>query len=143
MLHLPAERLAALADESPTRLEIEHLAYCAECRRERDAYLRVQRLACDESTRLAPAISDWTAIASALRAEGMLTTPDESRPVPAPVRPDIVPLAARRAGHSVVTWFSSATWARAAAALMLDAAIGTTAPRRAATRITSGRRRPG
>ena len=125
MPHLPAERLAALADESPTRLETEHLAYCAECRRERDAYLRVQRLACDESTRLAPAISDWTAIATALRAEGMLS-PDASPVSPALVRPDIVPPAARRAGHRVVTWFSSATWARAAAALMLVAggAIG-------------------
>ena len=127
MLHLPAERLAALADEPPTRLETEHLAFCADCRRERDAYLRLNALASDESTRLAPAISEWSAIATALRAEGVLAPRAGDAPASsAGASADVVPIAARRAGHRVVTWFSSATWARAAAALMLVAggAIG-------------------
>ena len=126
MPHLPAERLAALADEPPSRLETEHLAFCAECRRERDAYARLRALATDESTRLAPAISDWTAIATALRAGGALSTAPDAFAPRAAARADVVPIAARRAGQRVVTWFSSATWARAAAALMLVAggAIG-------------------
>ena len=34
MLHLDADRLAALADEPPTPEEREHLAACAACARE-------------------------------------------------------------------------------------------------------------
>jgi hypothetical protein len=34
MLHLPADRLAALADESPTPAELAHLEGCAACHEE-------------------------------------------------------------------------------------------------------------
>ena len=111
MPHLTAERLAALADDTPTAAEREHLARCAECCRERARYLRLRELASDESTRLGPPLSDWAAVAAGLRAEGILATPDEA-PVPAYTMPVTV-RAHRR--------FASTTWARAAAALMLVA----------------------
>ena len=44
-VHLDPERLAALADETPTPAEAEHLAGCLVCRREREAYVALVDLA--------------------------------------------------------------------------------------------------
>jgi hypothetical protein len=88
MSHLPAERLAALADDASlestlrdaalaaplTAEEAAHLAACAECARERDAHRALLALAADERARLAPPLTSWGAIAAQLRDEGLLAT---------------------------------------------------------------------
>ena len=121
MHHLPAERLAALADEVPNTEEREHLAACAACSRERDGYLRLRELVSHESTRLAPPLTDWGAIASGLRREGILA--------PAPLAiTDELPVAAD-AGDGAITDLTrhrtrrvaGAWWTRAAAAVLLVA----------------------
>lgn len=72
MLHLPSERLAALADEEPTPLEAEHLVACASCATECAAHQRLLATATAERHRLAPPLTQWEAIATRLRAEGVL-----------------------------------------------------------------------
>ncbi len=85
--HLDAERLAALADEPATPAESAHLAACAACRREREMYVALVALARAEGTgdrpadAYAPAAGDgpldaaggWDALASTLRAEGLVS----------------------------------------------------------------------
>ena len=122
MHHLLAERLAALADETPSRVETEHLAFCAECRREREAYLRLRALSSNESTRLAPPLTDWTALAAGLRADGVLApTAAGAELVADATEGSALPFASARSRRTLTTWFASATWARAAAAMMLVA----------------------
>ncbi len=75
MLHLPSERLAALADESPDAAERLHLEACLECREERLAHQRVRALAADERLRISPPLTSWDALAPALRAEGIVRAP--------------------------------------------------------------------
>ena len=118
MLHLPAERLAALADEPPSRAEAEHLARCSACCAERNVFLRLREAASDESTRLAPPLSDWASIAAGLRAEGMLA-PQAPGDLAEPA--DVAPITLRATRR-----FATSSWARAAAAVMLVAggAIG-------------------
>ncbi|MFL5578250.1 MAG: hypothetical protein ACJ79S_20040, partial [Gemmatimonadaceae bacterium] len=80
MSHLPAERLAALADghavdggaDRATPEEAAHLAGCELCTREREAHRRVVTLAAGERVRLAPPLTDWSALAAGLRAEGII-----------------------------------------------------------------------
>ena len=72
MPHLPADRLAALADESPTPAELAHLEGCAVCREEREAHGRLRTLAAGAWARVAPPITSWDAIAARLRDEGIL-----------------------------------------------------------------------
>lgn len=106
MLHITAERLAALTDEPATPFELEHLGACPECCRERDAYQRLRALASDESTRIAPPISDWGAITAGLRAEGVLPPEHtDTFPVPTTVRIE------RR--------ITKRPWMRAAAAIIM------------------------
>ena len=113
MLHLSAERLAALADEEPTTTEGEHLARCATCTRERSAQRALRSLAA--SNRVAgPAatpLTSWDTLLPALRAEGLVAA------TPASVLPD--------GGRSNVLrfrgrWMSSGLM-RAAAAVLLVA----------------------
>ena len=106
MLHITAERLAALADEPATPRETDHLAECPVCCGEREAYNRLRALASNESTRIAPAISDWGAIAAGLRAEGVLP-PEHTDTFPVPTTVRIDRRIARR------------PWLRAAAAVLL------------------------
>ncbi|GLC26755.1 hypothetical protein [Roseisolibacter agri] len=85
MLHLDPERLAALADEAPTAEEGAHLAHCLACRRERDAYVALLALAQREGRaaadgydldgREAEPLTSWASLSTALRAEGLLTSP--------------------------------------------------------------------
>lgn len=78
MLHLSAERLAALVDEEPTTTEGEHLARCAPCARERSAHRSLRSLAA--SDRLAGetvganagTLTSWDTLLPALRAEGLV-----------------------------------------------------------------------
>lgn len=101
MSHLPAERLAALADDALlhapprdaapavvpiaplTADEAAHLAACAECARERDAYRGLLALAADERVRLAPPLTSWGGIAAQLRDEGLLAVAGSAHDEPA------------------------------------------------------------
>jgi hypothetical protein len=82
MLHLPTERLAALADDEPTALEAEHLAACAECTRERAAHAALVRLALDERARIEPPLTEWPALAAHLRAEKVIASRPARRALP-------------------------------------------------------------
>ena len=70
--HLPSERLAALADELPSAGETAHLAACRPCAAEREAHRALLAEARQERDRVAPPLTDWTALAGALRGEGLL-----------------------------------------------------------------------
>jgi hypothetical protein len=72
MSHLSAERLAALVDEAPTSNELAHLAGCAECARERSAYLNLSSLASAASAQIGVPVSSWQKLAPALVADGVI-----------------------------------------------------------------------
>ena len=74
MLHLSAERLAALRDDPPTAEELAHLAGCADCARERRAFGALHALADAEHARLGTPLTDWNALAPRLRADGVIDT---------------------------------------------------------------------
>ena len=78
MQHLPIERLAELADGEPTAAEQAHLDECAMCSAERIAYHRVVSMAADERRRIAPPVSNWGSLSTALRQEGIITTRAEA-----------------------------------------------------------------
>jgi hypothetical protein len=69
MLHLTADRLAALADEHPTADEAEHLALCAACARERGAFQTLVAMAHAERTSLGLPLTRWESVAAALAQE--------------------------------------------------------------------------
>lgn len=75
MLHLSAERLAALAGEEPTPAEANHLATCAACVSEREAFVALRALAAGEGSRQAAPLTEWGAIVGALREEGLVAHP--------------------------------------------------------------------
>ena len=68
MLHLSTERLAAVADERATAAESAHLATCAACAREREAYRTLVAMAGAERAAFGLPLTRWDAIASALDA---------------------------------------------------------------------------
>ena len=74
MLHLSAERLAALADDEPTTTEGEHLARCAACAHERSAHRSLRSLAASDraSSIGASPLTSWESLLPALRAEGLV-----------------------------------------------------------------------
>jgi hypothetical protein len=137
MRHLETERLAALDTDEPTPDELAHLATCASCRREREAFARLADLAAGEAELLAtrtadgdrPHLTDWGTLSAALRREGLLTRPSgevERASVEAAEPVEIAALPVR----DVRTWpmvVSSRPWyarAAAAAALLLVGAVG-------------------
>jgi anti-sigma factor RsiW len=73
-LHLPIDRLAELADTDPSALEREHLAACAACAVELEAYRRMVALAADERRRIAPPLTDWDSMRRRLHREGLLAS---------------------------------------------------------------------
>ncbi len=74
MQHLDPERLAAFDHDAPSAGELAHLATCASCRVERDAFCALATLPMGAAV---PRLTEWDALAVALRAEGLLTaTPD-------------------------------------------------------------------
>ena len=74
MLHLSAERLAALADDEPTTTEGEHLARCATCARERSVHRSLRWLAGSARAGGTPAapLTSWETLLPALREEGLV-----------------------------------------------------------------------
>jgi len=74
MLHLSAERLAALADDEPTTTEGEHLSRCATCAQERSAHRSLRSLSASERGAGAASgpITSWDTLLPALRAEGLV-----------------------------------------------------------------------
>ncbi len=72
MQHLPIERLAELGDVEPARDEAEHLASCAQCARERNAYRRLAGLAGDERSRIGVPLTDWGLLRTRLVDDGLI-----------------------------------------------------------------------
>ena len=137
MLHLDPERLAALADEAPTAEEGAHLAHCLACRRERDAYVALLALAQREGRAAAAwdapdgmdaePLTSWASLSTALRAEGLLTTPaaptvDHADVRVLPLRPAMAAPPARATGRDrMLTMFGGAALRRVAAAALFVA----------------------
>jgi len=69
MSHLSTDRLAALGDDGPTPAEAAHLASCAECAREREAYRTLVAMAHAERGAIGLPLTRWDSIAGALAAE--------------------------------------------------------------------------
>lgn len=112
--HLSPERLAALADESPLPAETRHLASCAICAEEVEAYQALLTLTRGERDRLGEPLLDWAALSGALAREHLLDSPT-------------VPAAAS-SGATRGRWPRPGPWGQAAAATVLLAA-GLTAGR--------------
>jgi hypothetical protein len=79
MPHLELERLAALDHDAPSAEELAHLASCSACRREQEAFAQLADLAGLQATASArldvPRLTEWDALATALRAEGLISAP--------------------------------------------------------------------
>ena len=75
MLHLPIERLADLADGVVAPSERDHLAACARCASELEAYRRLVGLAADERRRIGPPSTSWDSLRKALNEEGLIAAP--------------------------------------------------------------------
>jgi len=88
MPHLELERLAALDHDAPTLEEQAHLATCPACRREQEAFAQLADLAGVQGTlpvpRDVPRLTEWDALASALRAEGLMAAPSVRRGASSP-----------------------------------------------------------
>lgn len=98
MSHLSPERLAALADETPTAAELAHLAGCAECTRERAAYRNLVELAVSNSASISSPLTTWESLRPALAHDGIIDSGTRA------------PVANRR---------TSRPWLQAAAAVLL------------------------
>ncbi len=72
MSHLAAERLAALVDARPTAEEAAHLARCGRCANELATHERVHALVAEDVRRPSPPLTDWGALSTRLRAEGLV-----------------------------------------------------------------------
>lgn len=116
MLHLSAERLAALADEEPTTSEGEHLARCADCTAERSAQRALRSLAASNRVAgpVATPLTSWDTLLPALRAEGLVAAAGQggAAELPNGGRANIL--------HFRGRWMSSGLM-RAAAAVLLVA----------------------
>jgi hypothetical protein len=66
MLHLHTERLAELADGTPTAEEVAHLAACDTCAHEREAYRSLLLMAAAEREPFGLPLTRWDAIAAEL-----------------------------------------------------------------------------
>ncbi|MEX2181422.1 MAG: hypothetical protein WD771_05225 [Gemmatimonadaceae bacterium] len=72
MSHLSIDRLAAIADDTPTPDEATHLAGCWDCRAEVAAYRRLARMSAMAPLPTEP-LTAWSRLAPQLRAEGLIT----------------------------------------------------------------------
>ena len=97
MSHLTPERLAELADGTPTAEESAHLAACSACSHERRAHEQVLELARITGEHALPPLTTFEVLAEQLRLEGRISSGE-------PVRR---------------TFLSRAAWMRAAAAILL------------------------
>ena len=89
MSHLSSERLAELADGEPTVAEAEHLAACANCAAERSAHQRLLSMALDERDRIAPPLTEWSALSAKLREQGIIA---DDYVAPTTVETSVVPI---------------------------------------------------
>jgi hypothetical protein len=71
MSHLSTDRLAAIADDTPTASEATHLAGCWDCRAEVAAYRRLARMSAMAPIPMEP-LTAWSRLAPQLRAEGII-----------------------------------------------------------------------
>ncbi len=71
MSHLSIDRLAAIADETPTGDEATHIAGCWDCRAEVAAFRRLARLSAMAPIPMEP-LTAWSTLAPQLRAEGII-----------------------------------------------------------------------
>lgn len=71
MSHLSTDRLAAIADDTPTADEATHLAGCWDCRAEVSAYRRLARMSAMAPIPMEP-LTAWSRLAPQLRAEGII-----------------------------------------------------------------------
>lgn len=127
MQHPDAERLAAFDHVLPTPEEQAHLASCAACRAELEAYAALAGMAHEAGHRSyadAPRLTNWESLSASLRSEGLLTSTADITPMRtpavvlqlAPPHTNAPSTSRRRAG------WTTASWARAAAAVTLMAA---------------------
>jgi hypothetical protein len=121
-LHLTPDALAALAVAEPTADEARHLAACADCAAERDAHVAVLGLARASRDLVAPPLTEWGALAGALRAEGLLRVDAVER---GDGDVDVRPLYAARSAAGRTRW----RWAMRAAAVLLFTSGGVVAGR--------------
>lgn len=90
MRHLEAERLAALDHDAPTLDELAHLAACAPCRAEREAFIALAAMAATMGADSAVTGTDearltrWESLAPQLRREGLLTSTTDITPLRTP-----------------------------------------------------------
>ncbi|AHG89652.1 hypothetical protein J421_2115 [Gemmatirosa kalamazoonensis] len=151
MQHLDTDRLAALADETPTTEEAAHIASCVACRRERDAFVELLALARREGTAglvpdlaaVAPPLNSWDSLSASLRAEGLIRSPADAS-APSTREPahggrlrDIAALGPtfwRRAAASVALLVGGAALGRFTAPTVV--AVGPAAPRTATAPAT-------
>lgn len=122
MLHVSAERLAALADDEPTTTEGEHLARCAVCARERSAHRALRSLAASNRGTGTPPLTTWESLLPALRAEGLVSEAGDVRPNGdvrvLPLRRPLVPAGLMRAAAAVLlvaTGLVAGRWSAGAA----------------------------
>ena len=71
MSHLSIDRLAAIADETPTGDEATHIAGCWDCRAEVAAFRRLARMSAMAPIPMEP-LTAWSTLAPQLRAEGII-----------------------------------------------------------------------
>lgn len=71
MSHLTTDRLAAIADDTPTADEATHVAGCWDCRAELAAFRRLVRMSAMAPIPMEP-LSAWSRLAPQLRAEGLI-----------------------------------------------------------------------
>jgi hypothetical protein len=79
MSHLSIDRLAAIADETPTPDEATHLAGCWDCRAEVAAYRRLARMSAMAPVHAEP-LTAWSQLAPQLRAEGIIVDTQRTAP---------------------------------------------------------------
>ena len=132
MQHLDSERLAAFDHQTFTVEEQAHVAACASCRGEVEAYTQLVELAGGLVTRDAavsgPRLSSWESIAGGLRQddESVNAAPVNAAPVNASVTAPItkpITFAAGRTLLSTPWWSRPSLRAAAAVALMVGGAV--------------------
>ncbi len=93
MSHLTTDRLAAIADDTPTAEEATHIAGCWDCRAEVAAFRRLARMSAMAPIPMKP-LTAWSTLAPQLRAEGIIV--DAHRAPTAGGGAPVVPLMDRR-----------------------------------------------
>jgi hypothetical protein len=120
MSHISTDRIAAIADDTPSADEATHLAGCWDCRAELAAYRRLVRMAAMAPVPMEP-LTAWSRLAPQLRADGIIV--DAARlGSPAGGTP-VVSLDDRRAATAPRPWPRWVLRAAAGFALLFGGAI--------------------